>query len=45
MRLLEWLDTYTYPLEKKYTDIRFAEQVLEAAVVLKTILSPRLMLL
>jgi len=45
MRLLEWLDTYTFPLERKYTDIRFAEQVFEAVVVLKTILSPRLMLL
>jgi len=44
MRLLEWLDTYTFPLERKYTDIRFAERVFEAVVVLK-ILSPRLMLL
>lgn len=32
--LLDWLETYTFPLERKYTDIEFAEQVFEAVVVL-----------
>ncbi|CAL1685490.1 unnamed protein product [Lasius platythorax] len=30
--LLDWLETYTFPLEKKYTDTKFAEQVFEAVV-------------
>ncbi|XP_029674307.1 guanine deaminase-like [Formica exsecta] len=30
--LLEWLETYTFPLEKKYTEAKFAEQVFEAVV-------------
>ncbi|XP_072746241.1 guanine deaminase isoform X2 [Anoplolepis gracilipes] len=30
--LLDWLETYTYPLEKKYIDIKFAKQVFEAVV-------------
>ncbi|XP_070161911.1 guanine deaminase isoform X2 [Polyergus mexicanus] len=30
--LLEWLETYTFPLEKKYTETKFAEQVFEAVV-------------
>lgn len=34
--LLDWLETYTFPLEKKYTDTKFAEQVFEAVVVFKT---------
>lgn len=36
--LLDWLETYTFPLERKYTDMEFAEQVFEAVVVLSTIL-------
>ncbi|CAK9804199.1 Guanine deaminase [Anthophora quadrimaculata] len=31
-KLLEWLDTYTFPLEKKYTDKKFAEQVFNVVV-------------
>ncbi|XP_058810850.1 guanine deaminase [Phymastichus coffea] len=30
--LLEWLDTYTFPLEKKYIDSEFAEKVFDASV-------------
>ncbi|KZC07509.1 Guanine deaminase, partial [Dufourea novaeangliae] len=30
--LLEWLETYTFPLEKKYVDEKFAEQVFDAVV-------------
>lgn len=36
--LLDWLETYTFPLEREYIDTKFAEQVFEAVVVLKTIL-------
>lgn len=32
-QLLEWLETYTFPLEKKYTDEKFAEQVFNTVVV------------
>ncbi|XP_043261853.1 guanine deaminase isoform X2 [Colletes gigas] len=31
-KLLEWLETYTFPLERKYTDEKFAEQVFDAVV-------------
>ncbi|KYN06027.1 PREDICTED: guanine deaminase [Cyphomyrmex costatus] len=30
--LLDWLETYTFPLEKQYTDTKFAERVFEAVV-------------
>ncbi|XP_011139375.2 guanine deaminase [Harpegnathos saltator] len=30
--LLGWLETYTFPLEKKYSDVNFAAQAFEAAV-------------
>ncbi|XP_050451815.1 guanine deaminase [Cataglyphis hispanica] len=30
--LLEWLETYTFPLEKKYTETKFADQVFDAVV-------------
>ncbi|XP_032673661.1 guanine deaminase [Odontomachus brunneus] len=30
--LLDWLETYTFPLEKRYSDINFATQVFEASV-------------
>ncbi|KAL0105160.1 hypothetical protein PUN28_016657 [Cardiocondyla obscurior] len=30
--LLEWLETYTFPLEKKYINRKFAEQVFETVV-------------
>lgn len=32
-KLLEWLEHYTFPLEKKYTDEIFAEQVFNTVVV------------
>ncbi len=31
--LLDWLDTYTFPLERKYADKKFAEKVFDAVVV------------
>ncbi|XP_060817178.1 guanine deaminase isoform X1 [Bombus pascuorum] len=31
-QLLEWLETYTFPLEKKYTDEKFAEKVFNTVV-------------
>lgn len=31
--LLDWLETYTFPLEKKYKDEQFAEHVLPNVVV------------
>lgn len=36
--LLDWLEIYTFPLEKKYSDTDFAERVFEAVVVRETIL-------
>ncbi|XP_020283668.1 guanine deaminase [Pseudomyrmex gracilis] len=30
--LLDWLETYTFPLEKRYTDTNFAERVFDAVV-------------
>lgn len=33
--LLDWLETYTFPLEIKYDDTKFAEQVFEAVLVWK----------
>ncbi|KAL7300514.1 guanine deaminase [Trichogramma pretiosum] len=30
--LLDWLDAYTFPLEKKYSDAKFAEKVFDAVV-------------
>jgi guanine deaminase len=33
MQLLDWLKTYTFPLEKKYSDLSFATKVYEAIVV------------
>ncbi|XP_071643222.1 guanine deaminase [Temnothorax longispinosus] len=30
--LLEWLENYTFPLEREYIDTKFAEQVFEAVV-------------
>jgi guanine deaminase len=33
MQLLDWLETYTFPLEKKYSDLSFATKVYEAIVV------------
>ncbi|KYN38360.1 Guanine deaminase [Trachymyrmex septentrionalis] len=30
--LLDWLEAYTFPLEKKYSDTEFAERVFEAVV-------------
>lgn len=32
-QLLDWLTTYTFPLEKKYTDLDFAIRVYESVVV------------
>ena len=32
-QLLDWLQTYTFPLESKYTDLNFATKVYEAIVV------------
>lgn len=32
-QLLEWLETYTFPLEKRYTDEKFAEQVFNTVLV------------
>jgi len=32
-QLLDWLTTYTFPLEKKFSDLSFAEKVYEAIVV------------
>lgn len=32
-QLLDWLETYTFPLEKKYADANYAEQVFETVVV------------
>ncbi|XP_023720104.1 guanine deaminase isoform X2 [Cryptotermes secundus] len=32
MQLLDWLKTYTFPLEKKYSDLSFAAKVYEAIV-------------
>lgn len=34
--LLDWLETYTFPLEKRYTDTNFAERVFDAVVVCVT---------
>lgn len=31
--LLDWLETYTFPLEKEYTDMKFADRVFDAVVV------------
>ena len=31
--LLEWLDSYTMPLEKRFRDIEFATQVFDTVVV------------
>lgn len=31
--LLDWLSTYTFPLEKKYEDTKFADRVFDAVVV------------
>lgn len=31
--LLDWLEAYTFPLEKKYSDEKFAEKVFDAVVV------------
>jgi guanine deaminase len=31
--LLDWLTTYTFPLEMKYSDLNFATKVYEAVVV------------
>lgn len=31
--LLDWLENYTYPLENKYTDLKFSEKVYDAVVV------------
>lgn len=31
-QLLDWLETYTFPLEKKYADANYAEQVFETVV-------------
>jgi guanine deaminase len=33
MQLLDWLTTYTFPLEMKYSDLSFAAKVYEAVVV------------
>ncbi|KAF7990084.1 hypothetical protein HCN44_009027 [Aphidius gifuensis] len=30
--LLDWLENYTYPLENKYTDLKFSEKVYDAVV-------------
>jgi guanine deaminase len=32
-QLLDWLMTYTFPLEQKYTDVDFAIKVYESVVV------------
>lgn len=34
-KLLEWLNKYTYPLEKKYSDLEFSKRVFNAVVVSK----------
>jgi len=34
--LLDWLETYTFPLERQYTDQELAEKVFEIVVVCKT---------
>jgi len=34
--LFDWLDAYTFPLEKQYTDQQFAEKVFDIVVVCKT---------
>ena len=31
--LLDWLEAYTFPLEKKYEDAKFADKVFDAVVV------------
>lgn len=33
-QLLDWLNTYTFPLEERYKDVHFAEKVYGAVVVL-----------
>ena len=33
--LLDWLDAYTFPLEKQYADTKFARRVFNAVVVCK----------
>ncbi|KAJ8678767.1 hypothetical protein QAD02_014554 [Eretmocerus hayati] len=30
--LLDWLESYTFPLEKKYSDLKFAEKVFDSVV-------------
>jgi guanine deaminase len=32
-QLLDWLTTYTFPLEREFSDLAFAEKVYEAIVV------------
>lgn len=31
--LLEWLDTYTFPLESQYSDVEFARKIYRKVVV------------
>lgn len=31
--LLDWLEKYTFPMERRYTDLQFAEKVFDAVVV------------
>ena len=31
--LLDWLEKYTFPLERKFSDTEFAEKILDAVVV------------
>lgn len=35
--LLDWLEIYTFPLEKEYADTKFAERVFDTVVVLNNI--------
>jgi len=39
-KTLRLLETYTYPLKRRYIDQQFAEQVFEVVVVCKTNLEP-----
>lgn len=33
MQLLDWLNTYTFPLEERYKNVHYAKKVYEAVVV------------
>ena len=41
--LLEWLEKYTFPLEKKFSDNELAEKIFDAVVVRKSIVCQRVL--